>query len=204
MYKQGIPAEVLARRVPPQPQEAVRREWPTNGGVPDQGEPANPAETAALQGELATLRDKYLRLAADFDNFKKRIQRESEHRAAAQKEAFVRDLLLVLDNLERSVASATGHSPEQLRQGVQMIWQQALQILKQHGFEPQEDFGQPFNPDRHEAAATRADAAHPDHVVLEVWQRGWRRGTHLFRPAKVVVNDLQTHPRSAVLQSSER
>lgn len=118
MYKQGIPAEVLARCVTPQPQEAVRREWPANGGVPDQGEPANQTETGALQGELATLRDKYLRLAADLDNFKKRTQRENEHRAAAQKEAIVRDLLPVLDNLERSVASATGHSPEQLRQGV--------------------------------------------------------------------------------------
>lgn len=203
MYKQGIPAEVLARRVTPQPQEAVRREWPGNGGVPDQGEPANQTETGALQGELATLRDKYLRLAADFDNFKKRTQRENEHRAAAQKEAIVRDLLPVLDNLERSVASAKGHVPEQLRRGVQMIWQQALQVLKQHGFESQEDLGQPFDPDRHEAVVTRADAAHPDHVVLEVWQRGWRRATHLFRPAKVVVNDLQTHPHFATSSNSQ-
>lgn len=84
-----------------------------------------------------------------------------------------------------------------------MIWRQALQILKQHGFEPQEDLGQPFNPDRHEAVAIRADTAYPDHAVLEVWQRGWRRGTSSFRPAKVVVNDLKTRSGSTALPNSE-
>lgn len=204
MYKQGIPAELLARRGNGQSPEGTDAASPDHADSQDQGlSSKEPTDVTTLQSELTTLRDRYLRLAADFDNFRKRVQRESEHRAAAQKQAFVRDLLPILDNLERSVASATGHSPEQLRQGVQMIWQQSLQILKQHGFEPQDDLGQPFNPDRHEAVAIRADTTYPDHAVLEVWQRGWRRGTSSFRPSKVVVNDLQTRSSSAVPPDSE-
>ncbi len=173
-----------------QPRKGGQRELSADAGVPAQRETAKPAEVAGLQDKLATLRDRYLRLAADFDNFRKRIQRENEHRAAAQKEAFVRDLLPVIDNLERCLSNTVGSSSEDLKPGVQMIFQQALQVLKQHGFESQEDRGQPFNPSFHEALAVRTDATCPDHTVLEVWQRGWRRGGALFRPAKVLVNDL--------------
>src|ERR1700693_3235190 len=85
-----------------------------------------------------------LRLAADFDNFRKRIARETERSAAAQKEAFIRELLPVIDNLERALGSDVSTSPEQL-----------TQLLRRHGIEPEESLGRPFDPPYHEAASVR-------------------------------------------------
>jgi molecular chaperone GrpE len=148
------------------------------------------AGLSALETELAVQKDRYLRLAADFDNFRKRIARETERSAAAQKETFIRELLPVIDNLERALATDNSASPEQLRAGVQMTLQQLMQLLSRHGVEPEESLGQPFDPRYHEAVSVRRDPAQPDHVVLETFQRGYRRGNEVFRPARVVVNDL--------------
>jgi molecular chaperone GrpE len=156
---------------------------------------ASKAEISALEAELAVQKDRYLRLAADFDNFRKRITRETERSAAAQKEAFIRELLPVIDNLERALASDVSTSPEQLREGVQMTLQQLMQLLLRHGVEPEASLGRPFDPRYHEAVSVRHDPAQPDHVVLETLQRGYRRGSEVFRPAKVVVNVL-THAES--------
>jgi molecular chaperone GrpE len=143
-----------------------------------------------LEAEIAEQKDRYLRLAADFNNYRKRLAQEIERRAAAQKEEFIRELLPVIDNLERALAANASASPEQLRQGVRMTLQQLHQLLRQHGVEPEESLGRPFDPHRHEAIAARRDPRHPDHAVLEVFQRGYRQGDAVFRPAKVVVNDL--------------
>ena len=147
-------------------------------------------DTAALPSEVSALKDRYFRLAADFDNFRKRTAQEADRRAAAQKEALIRELLPVIDNLERALASEASTSPEQLRQGVQMTLQQLNQLLRHHGLEPEESLGQSFDPLRHEAVGLRHVPSQPDRAVLEVFQRGYRRGEEVFRPAKVVVNDL--------------
>jgi len=147
-------------------------------------------DIGALQTELAVQKDRYLRLAADFDNFRRRTARETERSAAAQKEAFIRELLPVIDNLERALGSDVSTSTEQLRQGVQMTLQQLTQLLRRHGIEPEESLGRPFDPLYHEAVSARHDPSQPDHVILETYQRGYRRGNEVFRPAKVVVNDL--------------
>jgi molecular chaperone GrpE len=152
------------------------------------------ADPAILQKELAAQKDDYLRLAADFDNFKKRTRRDSERQAAAEKESFIRDLLPVLDNLERALASEQSISSEQLQQGVEMTLQQLGQLLQRHGIEAVEDVGRPFDPHRHEAVSLRHDRSQPDHIVLEVIQRGYCRGDKVFRPAKVIVNDLGHSP----------
>ena len=151
---------------------------------------ASIADYRTLQAELAGERDRCRRLAADFDNFRKRTARENERNAAAQKEAFIRDLLPVIDNLERALGSDASTSPEQLRQGVQLTLRQLTQLLRLHGVEPEETIGRPFDPLYHEAVSVRHDPSQPHHVILETFQRGYRRGKELFRPAKVVVNDL--------------
>jgi len=110
--------------------------------------------------------------------------------AAAQKEAFIRELLPVIDNLERALGSDVSTSPEQLRQGVQMTLQQLTQLLRHHGIEADESLGRPFDPHYHEAVSVRHDPSQPDHIILETFQRGYRRGNEVFRPAKVVVDDL--------------
>ena len=147
-------------------------------------------DIGALQTELAVQRGRYLRLSADFDNFRKRTARETERSAAAQKEAFIRELLPVIDNLERALGSDVSTSPEQLRRGVQMTLQQLTQLLRDHGIEADESLGRPFDPRYHEAVSVGHDPSQPDHVILETFQRGYRRGNEVFRPAKVVVNDL--------------
>jgi molecular chaperone GrpE len=154
--------------------------------------PPKEMETAVFSppaDELAAQKDRYLRLAADFDNFRKRTAHEADRRAAAQKDAFILELLPVLDNLTRALAGATS-SPEPLREGVQITLQQLRQLLQRHGVEPEEPLGQPFDPHRHEALAVRADHGQPDHAVLEVSQHGYRRGGEVLRPARVIVNDL--------------
>jgi len=158
--------------------------------TPAGGASASRAEVGALETELAVQKDRYLRLAADFDNFRKRIARETDRNAAAQKEAFIRELLPVIDNLERALATDASVSPKQLREGVQMTLQQLTQLLLRHGIEPEESLGRRFDPHYHEAVGVRHDPSQPDQVVLETFQRGYRRGNEVFRPAKVVVNDL--------------
>jgi molecular chaperone GrpE len=152
------------------------------------------ADPVMRHEELAAQKDHYLRLAADFDNFKKRTRRDSEQQAAAEKEAFIRDLLPVLDNLERALASEQSTASTQLHQGVTMTLQQLGQLLHRHGIEAVEDVGRPFDPHRHEAVSVRHDPHQPDQIILEVTQRGYGRGDKVFRPAKVIVNDLSHSP----------
>ena len=150
-------------------------------------------ESDSIREQLAERKDVNLRLAADFKVFKRRSRQESEVRAAAQKESFIHELLPAIDNLERALASgASSGSP--LHQGVEMTLQQLRLLLRQHGIESEESVGQPFDPYRHEALSQGHDAAHPAHSIIEVLQRGYRRGDKVFRPAKVVVNDL-THSK---------
>jgi molecular chaperone GrpE len=182
-----------------------RREVPTINPEPPgsatdaQNPPASVADAASadpaiLQKELAAQKDSHLRLAADFDNFQKRTRRDSAQQAAAEKDAFIRDLLPILDNLERALASEQSISSESLHQGVTMTLQQMGQLLHRHGIEAVEDLGQPFDPRRHEAVSVRHDPGQPDRIVLEVTQRGYCRGDTVFRPARVVVNDLSHYP----------
>lgn len=147
-------------------------------------------EAEALLQDLADQKELHLRLAADFDNFKRRSRQESETRAAAQKDAFILELLPVTDNLERALASGASRDPGQFQQGVEMTLKQLQELLRQHGVESDGIVGQPFDPHRHEALASGHDPAQPDHAVLTVLKRGYRRGDKVIRPAKVTVNDL--------------
>ena len=155
---------------------------------------ADVAATAAdsLREELAAQKDLNLRLAADFANFKRRSRQEAESRALAQKESFIQELLPALDNLERALASGAAADSPQFHQGVEITVRQLRQLLRQHGIETQESVGQPFDPRQHEAVSQRHDPAHPEHAILEVFQRGYRRGEKVIRPAKVVVNERLT------------
>ena len=157
--------------------------------------PATELETAATESEallkdLAEQRDLHLRLAADFENFKRRSRLESEARAVAQKESFIVELLPVIDNLERALAAGASRDSAQFHQGVEMTLKQLQQLLRQHGVESDEIVGKPFDPHRHEALSQRHDPAKPDHAILDVVQRGYQRGAKVVRPAKVIVNDL--------------
>jgi molecular chaperone GrpE len=179
----------------------------TEAGASDtsESETTETPDVNTLKSELLTERERFLRLAADFDNFRKRVTQESERRAAVQKKAFIRELLPIIDNLERAVSSGPSTSGEQLLQGVQMTLQQLNRLLRAHGVEPEESVGRPFDPHYHEAIASRYDPSQPDHVILETFQRGYRYGNESLRPAKVVVNDYSEAESSDTQNSgSER
>jgi molecular chaperone GrpE len=163
---------------------------PATGLEPEAAAETAVTESEALVRDLAEQKDLHLRLAADFENFKKRSRQESEARAVAQKESFIVELLPVIDNLERALAAGTSRDSAQFHQGVEMTLKQLQQLLRQHGVESEEISGQPFDPHRHEALSQGHVPAQPDHAILEVVQRGYRRGAKIVRPAKVVVNDL--------------
>jgi len=148
-------------------------------------------ESESLGKELAEQKDLTLRLAADFENFKRRSRQEVEARAAAQKESFIRELLPSIDNLERALASGASPGSQQLHQGVEMTLQQLRLLLREHGIETEEIVGRSFDPHLHEAVSQRLDPAQADRVIIEVFQRGYQRGEKVFRPAKVVVNDAK-------------
>ncbi len=155
----------------------------------DTTETAVIADPAELQVELAEQKDHYLRLAADFENFKKRTRRDSGQASAAEKELFIRDLLPVLDNLERAMTADCSPASTALHKGVAITLQQLVQLLHRHGIEAVEDVGQPFDPHRHEAVCMRHDPHQPDQIILDVTQRGYGCGDQIFRPAKVIVNN---------------
>ena len=147
-------------------------------------------ESEALLKDLAEQKDLHLRLAADFENFKRRSRQESEARTVAQKESFIVELLPVIDNLERALAAGASRDSAQFHQGVEMTLKQLQQLLRQHGVESEEIVGKPFDPHRHEALSQGHEPAQPDHAILQVIQRGYLKGTKIVRPAKVIVNDL--------------
>ena len=157
---------------------------------PDAASETAASESEALLKDLAEQKDLHLRLAADFDNFKKRSRQENEARAAAQKESFIVELLPVIDNLERALADGASRDSAQFHQGVEMTLKQLQQLLRQHGVESEMLVGKPFDPHQHEALSQGHDPAQPDHAILEMVQRGYRKGAKIVRPAKVVVNDL--------------
>jgi molecular chaperone GrpE len=152
-------------------------------------------ESDSLLKDLAEQRELHLRLAADFENFKRRSRQESEAQAAGQKVSFIVELLPVIDNLERALASGPSRDSSQLQQGVEMTLKQLQQLLRQHGIESEEIVGKPFDPHRQEALSQGHDLAQPDHAILQVVQRGYQRGAKVVRPAKVVVNDLTPSKR---------
>lgn len=148
------------------------------------------SEVEILLGRLAAQKDQMLRVAADFENFKRRNRLEAEAVAAMQKELFIFELLPIVDNLERALASDPPSGSKQFHQGVEMTLKQLLLLLSRHGIVSDAVVGQPFDPHRHDAIAQRSDPTQADHSILEVVQRGYVTGAKVLRPAKVVINDL--------------
>lgn len=162
-----------------------------DGNAPEAPPAAEPSdETARLAAELASRQETLLRLAADFDNFKKRTARERDEARRAGVEGVVARLLPVLDNFDMAMAAATqpGTSLESLRTGVSMIHGQFRSLLEELGVDVVEAAGQPFDPSLHEAVSTSLDATVPEGHVVQQVRRGYRFGDRLLRPASVVVS----------------
>jgi len=151
-------------------------------GAPEVDAP--PAPT----GEEAALRERLVRLQADFENFKKRMDRERIDHFRYATADLVRRILPVLDNFERALASARpGGATEALIEGVTLIQRQLMCELEIEGLRAMDGVGEPFDPTRHEAVATDPDSPHPPHTVTHVFQRGYFLRDRVLRPAMVRV-----------------
>ena len=138
-----------------------------------------------LEEELEELRDRSIRTLADFENYRRRAERErDELRRYAAFEA-MSDFLPVLDNLERALSA--GGSADDVRVGVEMIRRQMRDLLRQRGVAPVEALGEPFDPTLHEAVARDEDPDVDVPTVIEEMQRGYRMHDRLLRPALVKV-----------------
>jgi molecular chaperone GrpE len=152
-----------------------------------------------LQRALATkteeykeLNDKYLRLAAEFDNFKRLAQRDQRDQIRFGNEQLLKELLPVVDNLERAItASRNGGSPDVLIQGVDLTLKQLTGALTRFHVIPVETVGQPFNPATHQAVTSVASEKVPEQHVVDEFQRGYRLHDRILRAAMVSVSTGQ-------------
>ena len=152
-------------------------------------------EAPTLDDQLATLaseRDEYLdllqRVQADFENFRKRAAREQERLVAHAHERLVRELLPILDDLERALEAAERHEEAQLVEGVKLVEQALRRALAKEGLAEIPTDGA-FDPHVHEAMLTKPGDGTEPGSVLEVVQRGYRVGDRVVRPAKVIVEE---------------
>lgn len=154
-------------------------------GKMDEGGSDEDMSITRLEEELEELRDRSVRTLADFENYRRRAERERDDlRRYASFDAMA-DFLPVVDNLERALSA--GGSSDDLKVGVEMILKQMRDLLRQRGVEAVEAMGQPFDPSVHEAVARDEDPEVEVPTVIQVMQRGYRMHDRLLRPALVKV-----------------
>jgi molecular chaperone GrpE len=151
------------------------------------GDAVDDEEVASLREQLNELRESYLRKLAEFDNFRKRTEREREEFNRTAGEGIVRELIPVLDNFERAVQHASDTDPEAFRLGVEMIAKQLFDMLQRQGLESIDPEGEPFEPEFHEAIQRVEDSEHTPGTVAWVLAKGYLFGGKLLRPAMVGV-----------------
>jgi molecular chaperone GrpE len=145
-------------------------------------------QLAEKDKELADLKDKYLRVLADAENARKRIRQQSEDSVRVQRENFLRDLLPIVDNLERAVEAAQGGGNGQpIVEGVEMVLRSLLDFLRANGVTQVNSVGQTFDPQLHEAVDQVHSPHHPPNTVVSEFHRGYVIGDRTLRPARVAV-----------------
>ena len=151
-------------------------------------------QAEALERELGETRDQLMRVAAEFDNFKKRMERERSKLLKYAGETILRDLLTTLDNLDRAVEQgrAAGEVDAQklqsMLEGVELTQKGLVATLERYGVEPLNAVGLSFNPDEHDALTMEASAEVPANHVLREFAKGYRFKDRVLRHAQVVVS----------------
>jgi len=152
--------------------------------APEGGE----SKPSAADDELKAAYDRYLRLAAEFENYKKRIQRDQEDYSKYANERLLKELLPVLDNLQRALQHANqSGSANGLVQGVELTCKQYLEVLSKFGVTPIPSVGLPFDPAVHRAVATVEAKGHAPNTIVEEYEKGYYLNDRVLRPASVTV-----------------
>ncbi|HHH42199.1 MAG TPA: nucleotide exchange factor GrpE [Chloroflexi bacterium] len=184
----GPAAEVEERRAeaPTAPPEA---QGEGEAPCPEPAPEAASEAVEALEAELASWKDRALRLQAEMENYRKRMDRRAEDRIRQERKRLLRTFLTVADNLERALAQGDPNDP--LYEGVALTHRELMRLLEQEGVKPIEAVGAPFDPAHHEAVATTDSRSEPMVVVQEV-EKGYLLDDELLRPAKVIVGGGNT------------
>ena len=160
---------------------------PGNGAGAAEAEASAPDLAEELRKERDALQDRLLRTAAEFDNYRKRMDRERRELSEYAAASVVRDLLPILDNFERALQAPAGPEAETFRKGIELIHKQMLDLLLKRGVKPIEALGTDFDPNFHEAVIHEVSDAHREGEVMQELQRGYMLGDRLLRPAMVKV-----------------
>jgi molecular chaperone GrpE len=199
-------ADAVARAESVQADSAGGARPPANRGSGDEPSPAEretvtetpestiarlEQELAAKSAEVRQNHDRYLRERAELENFKKRMQKERAEAVRFASEQLIRDLLPVIDNLERAIEHAdSGGNGQPLVEGVRLVWKSALDVLERHGVSRVEAAGRPFDPTQHEAIVQVPDSDREPNQVVQQFQAGYLLHQRLLRPAQVSVSTL--------------
>jgi len=150
------------------------------------------ADLAAAQTERDELKEQLLRKAADFENMRRRHQKEREEQSKYAGEKVLKDVVSLLDDLDRALEHVTGADqtgmPTGLLTGIQMVHRRFVQTMEKHGVTMIVSVGQPFDPHLHEAISQREDATVPRNTVVQEFQKAYMLNDRLLRPAMVVVS----------------
>jgi molecular chaperone GrpE len=146
---------------------------------------AEPSQAPEPQQPVEETDDRLLRIAADFENYKKRAARERQEYVQLANERLIAELIPILDDLERALAAAEEHQEAQLEEGVELVHRSLAALLERHGVRPIETDGR-FDPHVHEALLSQPSEAE-EGSVIDVVQKGYKLGERVVRPARVVV-----------------
>ncbi len=141
----------------------------------------------ALRREKDTLQDRLLRTAAEFDNYRKRVERERRELSEYAGADILTDMLPIVDDLERALQASGGSDADPYRRGVELIHKQMTDLLRKRGVKPIEAVGAQFDPRYHEAVMQESSDQHRDGEVMAELRRGYTLGDRLLRPATVKV-----------------
>ncbi len=152
----------------------------------------------SLKNEAAESHDRLLRLAAEFENYKKRSAREMNDFRKFANESFVKAMLPVVDNLDRAIESSSNdkHANSSVVEGVNMTLREILKVFEQYGIKPFESLGKTFDPSLHQAVMQEDDEAYPENTVSKELQKGYMIHDRLLRPAMVVVSKKKAEPEN--------
>lgn len=155
----------------------------------------------AKPDEAQALQDKYLRLAAEFENYKRLAQRDQREHSRFANESILKELLPIADNLERAIRSSTeSPTPDGLIQGVELTLKQFLETLAKFGVRQVTSVGEAFDPSRHQAVAHVESKDTSENTVVEEYQSGYLLHDRILRAAMVAV---ATAPKTAIRDESE-
>lgn len=163
--------------------------------------PASAAPAEAEASELARVKDQMLRLQADFENFRRRVERERTEVYQRANEDLMKELLQVLDHFEIGIKTAEKHSAEKsVLEGFRMVSDQLMAVLSRFGLQPVDAEGQDFDPHHHEAVTHMPSEEHPENAVIAQTRRGYLLGDRLLRAAQVVVSSGPQQPSAEAVK----